>query len=131
MSLIKQTTSDYYTIGLSVNGNKKHYSIDRLVAEAFVDNPNNYSEVNHIDEDTFNNYYKNLEWVTHAQNAQHSVYRQCIPVQQFDLEGNFISEYKSLQEAYNKTGVSPSVIKKSILGRRLDTDTYIWKKIKE
>lgn len=49
---------------------KKHY-IHRLVAEAFIPNPNNYPEVNHIDSDPSNNKVDNLEWVTHRQNAKH------------------------------------------------------------
>lgn len=44
------------------------YLIHRLVAEAFLDNPNNFLEVNHIDENTRNNCVSNLEWCTHKYN---------------------------------------------------------------
>ncbi len=47
-------------------------SVHRLVAAAFVENPNNYPEVNHIDSNKLNNHYTNLEWVTKSQNIQHS-----------------------------------------------------------
>lgn len=48
-------------------------SIHRLVAIAFIPNPNNLPQVNHIDGNKSNNYYKNLEWSTHSQNCIHAV----------------------------------------------------------
>jgi hypothetical protein len=50
----------------------KIISAHRLVALCFVNNPNNYTEVNHIDGNKQNNYYKNLEWCTRSRNVQHS-----------------------------------------------------------
>ena len=52
----------YYSVGLSKNGIVKTYYVHRLVAEAFIDNPNNYKEVNHKDECKSNNIVSNLEW---------------------------------------------------------------------
>ena len=97
LSPILGRTEDYYSIGLTKNGNKSHYSIDRLVAEAFIPNPNNYPEVNHIDENTKNNNANNLEWVTHSQNIKHSAYRQSYPVAQYDKNYNLIAKYKSVE----------------------------------
>lgn len=51
---------------------KKHKDIHRLVAEAFIPNPDNLPQVNHIDEDKLNNHVDNLEWVTASQNQRHS-----------------------------------------------------------
>lgn len=47
--------------------------VHRLVAKLFVENPANLSEVNHIDFDRTNNYYKNLEWVSHKDNIKYTV----------------------------------------------------------
>ena len=46
----------------------KSTNVHRLVAKAFIPNPNGYSEVNHIDEDKTNNHVMNLEWCTHQYN---------------------------------------------------------------
>ena len=52
-------------------GNRKY--VHRLVAEAFVDNPNNSPSINHIDNNTKNNKASNVEWVTQQENIQHKV----------------------------------------------------------
>lgn len=51
----------YKQIGLFKNNNKRSYLVHRLVAQAFIPNPNNYPIINHKDENPSNNYYKNLE----------------------------------------------------------------------
>ena len=53
----------YYSVNLSKNGIAKRYSVHRLVAEAFLDNPDNLPQVNHKDENKSNNNVNNLEWV--------------------------------------------------------------------
>ena len=54
-----------------VSGEGRTVRIHRLVAQAFVDNPYDYDEVNHIDEDKTNNHYCNLEWCTRKENMNH------------------------------------------------------------
>ena len=59
----------YLTINIkAANGKRKGELIHRLVALAFIDNPNGYPEVNHIDEDKKNNDVSNLEWCTRQYN---------------------------------------------------------------
>ena len=65
----------YLNICLKPNGRSgkvKCVKIHRLVAKAFIDNPNNYSQVNHIDCNKENNIYTNLEWCAGKENVQHA-----------------------------------------------------------
>lgn len=126
MSPILGRTQDYYSIGLSKDGIKKQYSIDRLVAIAFIPNPDNLPEVNHIDENTKNNKATNLEWVTHSQNIKHSAHRQSYPVRQYDKSYNLIATYPSLAEAERKTGIFRTNISGAIK-RKGTAGGYIWK----
>lgn len=50
---------------------RKDYKLHRLVAEYFIDNPNDYKIVNHIDGDKTNNKVENLEWCTQSENVSH------------------------------------------------------------
>ena len=62
----------YVYITLEANGNIKNARVHRLVAEAFIPNPNNYRAVNHIDGDKTNNCVWNLEWCTDKYNSIHA-----------------------------------------------------------
>lgn len=61
----------YLKLGLNKNNKKKMFRISRLVAEAFIPNPNNYPQINHKDGNKQNNHYKNLEWCNNSQNRIH------------------------------------------------------------
>ena len=69
---LKQTVSNrgYHRVGLSRDGKRKHYSVHRLVAEAFIPNPDNKPEVDHINQVRFDNRVENLRWVTSLENGQ-------------------------------------------------------------
>lgn len=62
----------YYTITLSNNGERKYPTIHRLVGKAFIKNPDNLPQINHIDSNRTNNFYKNLEWCDVLHNNRHS-----------------------------------------------------------
>lgn len=61
----------YEKVGLSKNGKCEKHRVHRLVADAFIPNPYNLPEVNHIDGNKRNNSFSNLEWVTGEENRNH------------------------------------------------------------
>lgn len=62
----------YFQVGLYKNGIRKWFRVNRLVAIAFIDNPENKLEVNHIDGIRNNNHCENLEWCTRSENEKHT-----------------------------------------------------------
>ena len=108
--------SGYCFVNLCKDGKAKLRTIHRLVAEAFIPNPNNLPLVNHQDECKENNYFENLEWCSSAYNnsygtrTRRAVEKLSIPVVQLDKKGNFISEFESLREASRRTGIASTSI---------------------
>ena len=113
----------YKFVRLCRNNKFEQPSIHRLVAEAFIPNPNNKPTVNHIDENKGNNIVTNLEWATYKENCNHGTrnirahinrdekkvgekVRQtrkklgmCHKINQYDLEGNFLKQYECAYDA--------------------------------
>ena len=71
-----KTTNGYLIVGLCKEGNRKHRFVHRLVAQTFIENPDNLPEVNHIDEDKTNNVVSNLEWCDRKYNANYGTGQQ-------------------------------------------------------
>lgn len=93
----------YEYIKLCENNRTKAFAIHRLVAKAFVDNPNNYNEIDHIDDNPKNNNKDNLRWIKHIDNIHKSYntlsqYRNCYEV---DIYKNkqYITTIRSIKEA--------------------------------
>ena len=70
---INYAKNGYCIIDLYKHNIRKTYFVHRLVAEAFIPNPNNYKLINHIDGDKNNNNIKNLEWCTYSYNNKHAI----------------------------------------------------------
>lgn len=66
----------YLFVGLYQQGKLKHHRVHRLVAEAFIENPNNLTEINHKDENKQNNTIENLEWCTREYNLAYGTHNQ-------------------------------------------------------
>lgn len=135
----------YLFIRLSKNGITKGYSVHRLVAQAFIPNPNNYPEINHIDGNKLNNAISNLEWCNRTKNVRHSFelglnkggmygkygknHHSSKKVAQYDLNNNFISSFESATDSSQRTKVDLSSISKCCLDKQKTAGGYKWKYI--
>lgn len=66
----------YLLAGLCKDGKKKHHLIHRLVAEAYLDNPENKPCISHLDENPLNNYVNNLSWATYEENNNYGTHNE-------------------------------------------------------
>lgn len=62
----------YLIVSLSINGKRTSKAIHRILAECFIPNPDNLSDVDHVDGNRQNNAISNLRWLTHGENIEHS-----------------------------------------------------------
>lgn len=107
----------YYEAHLHMNGKRKAYLLHRLVASAFIHNPDNLPEVNHKDENPSNNCADNLEWCTSKYNANYGTRNErCFhkyqqkPINQLSLNGEFIKRWNGIGEAAKSLGIDDSHI---------------------
>lgn len=96
----KHNNRGYFTISLNKNGKARYFLVHRLVATTFIKNPDNLSEVNHIDEDKSNNSVGNLEWCTSEYNHKYGTReeRRLLNTNfSFLVERNKVSGYKNFK----------------------------------
>jgi hypothetical protein len=123
----------YLHVSLCKDGKTKSMLVHRLVAEAFVPNPNNLETVNHKDEVKTNNKVNNLEWMTLADNNCYGTHVLRVglahskPVLQLDKSGNVVKQFPSTQEAARQTGIPSGSICKVCNGNRKTAGGFIWK----
>ena len=92
----RKKPNGYLQVILQDNGIKKCVHIHRLVAQAFIPNPDNLPTVNHIDENKENNRVDNLEWMTTKDNT---TYSQGKAINQYTLNMEFVRTWESRHEA--------------------------------
>lgn len=124
----------YETVCLG-RGNRK--LVHRLVAEAFIPNPNNLPIVRHMDDNPRNNRVENLAWGTQVDNMQDcvkhgrlvgdtrkAVESTKIPVRAISLDGTYEEEFPSMKEAARTLGVWPQHVTSVIQGKIKQTGGY-------
>ena len=144
----------YAWVDLRKNNTSKPMLIHRLVALAFLDNPNNYPFINHKDENPLNNNLENLEWCTHEYNVHYSLslhptrisdkakerrkkgivlkrkytpYKKSKRVRQIDISsGEVIKEYCYISEAARALKKKDANIRECCKGNRKTAYGYKW-----
>lgn len=125
-----------------VLGNKKHY-LHRVIAEAFIPNPNNYNEIDHIDRDGTNNSISNLRWVNHKMNQNNENTRKAmsaavkgrklpksyVPVVKLEY-GKFVKYYESINSVIID-GHSPSGVANCLCGRAKSHQGFTWMRLSD
>lgn len=145
----------YESVELFNEYGSRRILIHRLVAQAFIPNPNNWPQVNHKDENKKNNNVNNLEWCTakynmnyndgvkrrtakrdytnpvFAQNARINGAKRSKPVIQINKSGCFVNSFSSGAEASRCTGINQAHLLECCAGKRKTAGGFIWKYHKE
>ena len=97
----------YCYVGLNSGNKQKRLRVHRLVAQAFIPNPNGYVEINHRDENTKNNKVENLEWCDRTYNINYGTRNKKVgkhfekKVYQYSIDGELLRVFDSLTDAAN------------------------------
>ena len=132
----------YPTVGICDSSGVKYKLVHRLIAEAFIPNPDNKPQINHKNGIRNDNSISNLEWVSAKENINHSFlflghkptwlgksgkdHNRYKLVQQLK-DGNMIAEFYGCAEAHRKTGVDFRHISACCRGLRKTAGKYQWK----
>jgi hypothetical protein len=125
----------YAMVGLYRGQTQKHIGVHRLVAMAFIPNPENLPQVNHKDEDKTNNHVDNLEWCTNEYNSRYGTRSERIgkankngkkskPI--IGKKDDKILQFPSIAEASRTLKIVRENIVAALKGRRKDAGGYIW-----
>ena len=128
--------SGYIRVVLSKNNIKKKYKIHRLVAMAFIDNTNNYSQINHKNGIKTDNRIENLEWCTPSYNTIHSyIYdlnktkgKKTIIINKITGE---TTKCRSMRDASLKMNYNKGYIFKKVNKNIYENDYYKWVLVNE
>lgn len=121
----------YRVVSLYKDGSRKVCKVHRLLAATFIPNPNNFTDVNHIDGNKLNNSLNNLEWCSRGANTAHArtiLHRDFSikPVVQTTVDGNLIAIWSSATVAARFVGGSAPPIVACCCGTAHSAHGYLW-----
>ena len=132
-------TVGYYQCNLWDNGKKYYRRVHRLVAEAFIPNPNNLPQVNHRDGNKLNNHYSNLEWCSNSVNTQHGydngLYKykeRSHSINVYTKQGIYINTYKSIRSMCEELKINRKTVTMILKGeKKTNNYDYLFEYVKE
>lgn len=122
---VRHSNSGYQMV-TAISG--KPQFVHRLVAETWIDNPNHYKEVNHINGDKNDNRMENLEWVTPSQNIRHAFQiglKKGTPIRNAETG----ETYESLSECARRIGCSQQNISNCLAGKQSTCRGYHFERV--
>lgn len=127
----------YFRVFLFIGKNKKMFSVHRLIALAFIPNPNNLPYINHKNEDKRDNRIENLEWCTAKYNTNYGTARErgiinrmrlySKTICQYERNGKFIKKYDNLKNVTEIFGYDRHPISKVCNGHSYTAYGYVWR----
>ena len=119
----------YYRVNLYKEKHIKSPFVHRLVAQAFIPNPNNYSCINHKDENKLNNNVNNLEWCTKQYNNKYSAKsrKQHRIILQYSKDNIFIREWPNISNPSKELSIYRNAIWRCCNGTQKTAGGYIWR----
>jgi DNA-binding transcriptional regulator YiaG len=121
----------YICYALTKDKKRKNVNVNRLVAEAFIPNPENKTTVIYIDGDYTNNIWTNLKWGYRGDSDRFMTARgngdNAVKVNQYTLDGEFVASYNGYSEAARITHIDRGGISKCCRGIQTLSGGYVWK----
>lgn len=130
---LSKDSKRYITCGLTKDKKQLMHRVHRLVAMAFIPNPNNYPQVNHKDENKSNNCVENLEWCTddynrhYGKTVERTAKAHQKQVDQYSINGEFLKTWDGINVAADTLHLSRPHITDCCKGRLNQTGGYVWK----
>ena len=125
-----KATNGYLFVALCKNSKRYYYRVHRLVATAFIDNPDNKPQVNHIDENKENNNVENLEWCTAKENMNHgNIFerrKDSISKKIYAIDKDNNVHYFKNQSEVEKYGYSKHCVNKCLKGKNKTHKDMRW-----
>ena len=139
----------YLQVVLCKEGKHKNITIHKLVASAFIDNPDNKPCIDHINTDRTDNRVENLRWVSQKENCNNPITKVNIakskignkhpmygkiselnhlskPILQFTKEGEFIRKWVCARDVERELGINPTHISSCCKGKKKSAGGFIW-----